>query len=184
MEAFGLYLLKSVVWLSSFALIFFLFLRNERFFSLNRIFLVAGIISSFVFPLLTVHYSVNIPVPVRVQSGDPVMTVIQAGNNNSQLDGRMLLFALYISGVLFVTSLIVIKSRSILQTIKKADITISNPVKLIRTPDYASAFSFFSYVFVNPSVTDIETREIVNHEMAHIRQKHWIDLVLVELLCV
>jgi TonB family protein len=184
MEAFSTYLLKSVVWLSSFALIFFLFLRNERFFFLNRIFLITGIIFSFVFPLLTVHYAVNIPVQLNIQMGDPVMIVSPAGNYNKLLDGRMLLFALYICGVLFVAFLIIKKSRSVLQTIKRADIIASYPVKLIRTTEYASAFSFFSYVFVNPSVTDIETKEIVNHELAHIRQKHWIDLVLVELLCV
>ena len=43
---------------------------------------------------------------------------------------------------------------------------------------------FFSYVFVNPSITETEMREIVNHEMVHIRQKHWFDLVLIELLCI
>jgi TonB family protein len=184
MEAFALYLLKSVVWLSSFTLIFFLFLRNERFFFLNRIFLMTGIISSFVFPLLTLHYAVNIPVPGNIQSGDPVMTISPEASYNTLLDGGILLFALYLCGVLFVASLIIKKSRSLLQTIRKAEIIISHEVKLIRTPDYDTAFSFFSYVFVNPSVTDIETKEIVNHELAHIRQKHWIDLVLVELLCV
>jgi TonB family protein len=56
-------------------------------------------------------------------------------------------------------------------------------VKLIRTAEYPSSFSFFSYVFVNPSITDVETEEIVNHELVHIRQWHWFDLVLVELLC-
>ena len=38
-------------------------------------------------------------------------------------------------------------------------------------------------MFVNPSVTDIETKEIMIHELVHIRQKHWFDLLLVELLC-
>ena len=41
MEAFAFYLLKSVIWLSGFALVYFLFLRNERFFFLNRIYLVS-----------------------------------------------------------------------------------------------------------------------------------------------
>ena len=41
MEAFALYLLKSVIWLTGFALVFILFLRNERFFLLNRIYLVS-----------------------------------------------------------------------------------------------------------------------------------------------
>jgi len=41
METFALYLLKSVTWLSGFALVFFLFLKNERFFLLNRIYLLS-----------------------------------------------------------------------------------------------------------------------------------------------
>ena len=52
MEDFALYLFKSSVWLTGFAAVYFLFLRNERFFVLNRIFLVAGILSSIAFPFL------------------------------------------------------------------------------------------------------------------------------------
>ena len=40
MEAFALYLLKSVIWLTGFALVYIVFLKNERFFELNRIFLI------------------------------------------------------------------------------------------------------------------------------------------------
>ena len=94
-----------------------------------------------------------------------------------------MLLVLYLSGVSFVAVLIIRQSRSVLRSIKKSKIKLLHPVKLVRTPEYASSFSFFSYVFVNPSVTDIETKEIVNHELVHIRQKHWFDLVLVELLC-
>ena len=59
----------------------------------------------------------------------------------------------------------------------------NGPVKLVRTSEYGASFSFFSFVFVNPSTSDIETKEIVNHESEHIQQKHWFDLLLVELLC-
>ena len=63
MEAFALYLLKSVIWLTGFALVYFLFLQNERFFRLKRYYLVAGILISFIFPLFTFHYQVEIPAP-------------------------------------------------------------------------------------------------------------------------
>ncbi len=36
MESFALYLFKSVIWLAGFALVFILFLRNERFFFLEQ----------------------------------------------------------------------------------------------------------------------------------------------------
>ena len=68
MEAFALYLLKSVIWLTGFALVYFLFLKNERFFELNRIFLITGILASFILPFITISYTVILPVPGSSQS--------------------------------------------------------------------------------------------------------------------
>ena len=182
MEAFASYLLKSVIWLTGFTLVFFLFLRNERFFQLNRVYLVAGILTSLFFPLISVHYTVVLPEIRNFQTDSVVTGAIQ--NTVSIIpDLKLILLVLYLSGVLFVLTLIIRQGRSILRTIKKSEIISLRPAKLIKTPDYNSAFSFFSYVFVNPSVTDIETKEIMNHELVHIRQKHWFDLLLVELLC-
>ena len=61
METFGFYLLKSAVWLTGFTLVFLAVLRNERYFQLNRIYLLSGIVASLVFPLFTWHYAVIIP---------------------------------------------------------------------------------------------------------------------------
>jgi TonB family protein len=182
MEAFASYLLKSVIWLTGFTLVFFLFLRNERFFQLNRVYLVAGILTSLFFPLISVHYTVVLP-EIRNFQTDSVFTGAIQNTVSIIPDLKLILLVLYLSGVLFVLTLIIRQGRSILRTIKKSEIISLRPAKLIKTPDYNSAFSFFSYVFVNPSVTDIETKEIMNHELVHIRQKHWFDLLLVELLC-
>ena len=184
MEAFGMYLLKSVVWLTGFMLIFFLFLENERFFLINRLYLISGILISFLFPLLTVHYTVDLPVPVNVQTESPIISGFQEVSRSNFPGTGFLLLILYMSGALFVAYMILKQGKSVIKSIKKAEIITSHPVKLIRTADYTSSFSFFSYVFVNPSVTDHETEEIMNHEMVHISQMHWVDLILVELLSV
>ena len=70
MEAFALYLIKSVIWLSSFALIFIIFLRNERFFSLNRIYLVTGLLASLLLPFFSIHYIVQINSIAGAQSSE------------------------------------------------------------------------------------------------------------------
>jgi len=183
MEAFGLYLIKSMIWLTGFALVFILFLRNERFFFLNRIYLVMGILTSFFFPLISVHYIIVLPVAGGFQVDSAVADKIQTPTGSILSYLKIILMIFYTLGVLFVLTLIFRQGRAVIRAIKRADIISLNPIKLIRTPDYTSAFSFFSYVFVNPSITDVETREIMNHELVHIRQKHWIDLVLVQLLC-
>jgi TonB family protein len=183
MESFALYLFKSVVWLAGFALVFILFLRNERFFFLNRIYLLAGILTSFFFPLISVHYTVILPIVQSAQTDNPVVADIQNMGKSIFPDLKTILLAFYAMGVLFVLTLMFRQGRSVLRAIKKSEIISFRPAKLIKTTDYTSAFSFFSYVFVNPSITDVETKEIMIHEMVHIRQKHWVDLLLVELLC-
>jgi TonB family protein len=183
MEAFAVYLLKSVIWLAGFALIFILFLRNERFFKLNRIYLLAGIITSFIFPLISIHYTVVLPVVRNIQIENAIVSEIQNQDKSLIPDLKLILSILYVLGVVFVLTLIIRQGRSVFRAIKKSEIISFHPAKLIKTPDYTSAFSFFSYVFVNPSVTDVETKEIMIHELVHIRQKHWFDLLLVELLC-
>ena len=183
MEAFAVYLLKSVIWLAGFALIFILFLRNERFFVLNRIYLLAGIITSFIFPLISIHYTVVLPVVGNIQIENAVVSEIQNPDKSLIPDLKLILSVLYVLGVAFVLTLIIRQGRSVFRAIKKSEIISFHPAKLIKTPEYTSAFSFFSYVFVNPSITDVETKEIMIHELVHIRQKHWFDLLLVELLC-
>ena len=182
MEAFTLYLLKSVIWLAGFTLVFILFLRNERFFRLNRIYLITGILTSFFFPMISIHYTVILPVIRNLQTDGVVVSQIQSTGSSIIPELKLVLFVLYVLGVLFVLSLIIRQANTVFRAIKKSEIISLRPIKLIKTADYTSAFSFFSYVFVNPSITDIETKEILNHELVHIRQKHWFDLVLVELL--
>jgi TonB family protein len=172
-----------VIWLAGFTLVFILFLRNERFFLLNRMYLVAGILTSLFFPLISVHYTVVLPVIRNFQTESAVTSEIQNAGSSIIPDLKLMLLVLYFSGVLFVLTQIIRQGRSLHRTIKKSEIISVRPIKLIKTPDYTYAFSFFSYVFVNPSITDIETKEIMNHELVHIRQKHWFDLLLVELLC-
>jgi hypothetical protein len=184
MEAYALYLLKSVIWLSGFALVFLLFLRSERFFVLNRFFLVSGILVSLFMPLLTVHYTVDIPFTVDIQSKSAVVSEYREVSASNFPTAGSVLSALYLSGALFVVIMIIKQSKSVIKSIKKGEIIKSHPVKLIKCADYTSSFSFFSYVFVNPSVTDVEVKEILNHELVHISQMHWVDLVLVEMLCV
>jgi TonB family protein len=184
MEAFSLYLIKSVVWLTGFAIVYFLFLRNERFFVLNRIFLIAGILTSFIFPFISIHYTVVLPVGKSTQVDSNIVNYIQSTNADIFPNLRLLLLVFYTSGILFVVVQIIRQGRRVLIAIKKSEVINLHQVKLIRTPEYTTAFSFFSYVFVNPSITEIETGEIMNHELVHIRQKHWLDLVLVQLLCI
>jgi len=181
MEAFGLYLLKSAVWLTGFTLVFLLVLRNERYFQLNRIYLLAGIIASVTLPLYTWHYTVIIP---SEPTGNISISELSAHPTGTPALAIPVYFWGYLIGIGWLAFRLIWQTGKVIRKLLKAGYEVSGPVKLVRTSDYAASFSFFAYVFVNPSTSDVETREIVNHESEHIRQRHWFDLLLAEILCI
>jgi TonB family protein len=188
MEAFAMYFLKSAIWLTGFALVYFLFLKNERFFLLNRFYLVAGILISFIFPLFTFHYQVELPAPDISQvvdftpAGNISVAAPQQASSANQFNYRIILLILYLSGVLFFAFRLLRHIRSLIKSIDRAKINNLYQAKLIRASEFKSSFSFFNYIFINPSVGETEMEEIINHELVHVNQKHWFDLLLVELL--
>jgi len=187
MEAFSEYLIKSAAWITGFALVYMLFLRNERFFSLKRIYLLSGILISLIFPLISVHYQVEVPAPSSgsLSFQGTEISSVATGSSVSTITGlnyKMILFVLYISGVLFLGYRIIRHLIWIKKTINKADINNIGPARLVRISSFPASFSFFNYVFINPSVDEAEVKEIMNHELVHVNQKHWLDLFLVEML--
>jgi TonB family protein len=187
METFALYLLKSAFWLSGFAIIYFLFLRNERFFILKRFYLVIGIMVSVFFPFIPVHYQVEALAPVTapvdfISSVSSISGALHTGNSEKLFDFRYILLMLYLSGVLFFTFRLIRQIKSIYNVIRKADISRLGPAKLIRTSEFSSPFTFLNFIFISPSVSEPDVEEIINHELVHVSQKHWFDLLVFELL--
>ncbi len=182
METAGFYLLRSAVWITGFALVYLLFLRNERFFVLNRIYLLTGILSSVILPLVTVRYVVEVSAVEAGAEAGPVTAVLH-GSGTWQNIMAVTLFTVWLTGALAVLLRYAAQVMPVLRAAREADRQSGYPVKVIRSDYYPGSFSLFSLVVVNPSVTETEAREIMNHEMVHIRQMHWFDLVLSSLLC-
>lgn len=181
METLATYLLKSSVWLTGFALIYVLFLRNERFFSLNRVFLVSGILASIFFPFYTWHYTVVFPIVPTTEALDPIL--LRGETAEEPFPVQNILLLIYLFGSFYLVFRLIKQTHSVWRIIRKSEPLHFNTAKLIHTDQYPASFSFFSFVFVNPSIDETETSEIVNHEQEHIRQRHWIDLLLFEILC-
>ena len=187
MGSFATYLFRSVIWLTGFALVYLLFLRNERFFLLKRIYLLTGILVSLICPLFTIHYQVEVSAPVINSSGlmstnvSSVSTVSSSVQDRS-FDYQSILLFLYLGGVVILISRLFWHILLISRAIRKSTIITNGKARLVKVSGFRSSFSFFNYVFINPSIDDNEAKEIVNHELVHINQKHWLDLMLTEIL--
>ncbi len=187
METFTLYIVKSALWLTGFAAVYLLFLQNERFFSLKRLYLLSGIIVSFIFPLITIHYQVEVPAgslngteSVLPLTEDAIAEVKEFASATSILSTVMII--LYLSGVIFLVYRIIYHLLLLVNAIRKTGVSYSGSVKLVRVSGFPSSFSFFNYIFIDPAVEEDEAGEIMNHELVHVNQNHWLDLLLCELL--
>jgi TonB family protein len=188
MEAFASYLLKSALWLSGFALVYFLFLRNERYFMLKRIYLISGILIAFLFPLISVHYNVELQAPgqpIAQEFSNAAGSIITAGVQQEKafhLDYRLIILFIYLAGIIYMLLRAIGNFKGIFRAIRESEVTERGIVRIIKATQFKSSFSFFNYVFINSTIGEEEAAEIMNHEIVHVRQRHWFDLLLVEIL--
>ena len=72
---------------------------------------------------------------------------------------------------------------AIIQMRRKGKVTILFNTKVIVLHDEIAPFSFLNWIFVNPELhTERELKEILTHELAHVKQVHSGDVFLSELL--
>lgn len=183
MESFAWYLLKSAIWLAGFALVYLLFLQNERFFRTKRYFLVAGILISFFFPLITFHYRTALPAGPDLAGFQNIAGQKSGGSHLSGIgfDG-ILLITVYIGGIVFLLFKSLIQIASVMKSISGKEITRVSKAKIVRSSEYSGSFSFLNYIFINPSVSGAELNAIMGHELVHVNQMHWIDLLLADMI--
>jgi len=186
MESFSGYLLRSAVWLTGFSMIYFLFLRNERFFRIKRFYLIAGMLASFIFPLIAFHYKVEMPAAPAIISDQGLQTIqgtlVDPVPLRNSPDYRHVLLFLYITGIVFLALRMIKHMKALSGIIRKSQISSRGKVRIVKSSGIPSSFSFFNYVFISHSVKEVEAEQILNHEEVHVEQKHWFDLILAEVV--
>jgi len=210
MDKLIMYLLESSVALAFFYLLYFLVLRRETFFSLNRFFLMGILVFSLLFPLLSFDFNpANVAVieqPIEKiskfrmsyydamaswefdsQSTDPMNRTSGSYISSSSLDWKNVLFStlmgIYAIGIVVCLSRTFWTVRWIYKMITIYPNEEMDGARVIKVPNPISPFSFLQYVFVHDAMVNTpEFDQILIHEKTHIRQKHSIDLIFVQLL--
>jgi hypothetical protein len=182
MEQLIVYLLKSALVIAIFYSIYWIFLKNEIFYQFNRLFLLTGLLTSIVLPLYSYSYEVMVHMAAPVAEGRVIRT---HDTGNTLHAWALLLVAIYI---LFSCFFVYRHLSGLLQLKKmvlKYGYTWLEGYKVINTPVFRSSFSVFNYIFIDVSDETSETEKglILAHELAHVKQAHWADLLIAQLCC-
>lgn len=194
MTSFVNYLIESGISLSLFALVYFLFLRRETFFSINRWFLLVSIGFSAVLPLLHIPFYTPQPTVLAEVTVTPyvnllsTITIYGAGFTQSaetfvltySLFGYLYLFGVALFAIKFFIQLFQI-GRLVMQN----RITTEGKIKLVILDREISPFSFLNYIFVGKNLQNTNGWEkMLEHERQHIRQGHTFDVLLLEIIAI
>ncbi|MDR1611073.1 MAG: hypothetical protein LBS08_06155, partial [Candidatus Symbiothrix sp.] len=183
MNDFLLYIFKSAIWIAIFYCIYRFFFRNETFLQFNRAFLLAGMVASFALALCRFRYPVEIMHPVLSGTGSASTAVNDA---ISVYSGKMGFFLLiYMAGTLALFLYYGFGLSKIRKLIRRQHSNSGKKPKVIYVSGIQSPFSFFGYILMDSQtqLQDIEKELILAHETAHVEQRHWVDILLAQLVC-
>ncbi len=184
MNDFILYLFESGICLAFFYLVYWIFLKKETFFNLNRFFLVSSIGFSLIIPLIRIS-SPFTSRPLLERTYASGASGPGAGLQSGSLGVADILLLIYFTGVGFLLLRFGFKLLLVFLMIRKNGVQRYNGLKVVFIERNCSPFSFFNYVFVNRSnVSDDDFQRIISHEMIHIKQYHSLDLLILELLTI
>jgi Antirepressor regulating drug resistance, predicted signal transduction N-terminal membrane component len=179
METIGIHGLKSALILLLFWAVYQLFLRKETFHRFNRFFLLGGLMAALLFPLIKVYYPVvEIVVPTVNSLSISESPAINPDEAQSGFSWSRLLFFVYLSGVCLSLLFSAAGLWKLGRIIRKHGYQTYPAFYLVESSPYETSFSFFRFIFLPESVRNEQDRRIIlNHEKAHIMQRHWIDLL-------
>ena len=190
MGTFFVYILKASVCLAAFYLFYRLLLSKETFHRFNRIALCGILVLSLVIPFceITIHDNTEIQQTLVnfeqyiMQVDDVIQTTSAAVVTPSIPVWILLALLVYFLGILFffgrtaysLAHMLCLVRRRRKEKLEKGTILV------VHDKDIAP-FSWMKYIVISEKDLTENSKEILAHEMAHIRNRHSVDLLISDL---
>ena len=186
MPALFLFLFKVNIALLLFCAGYYLVLRHLTFYTLNRIYLLAAIIFSTLYPKINLSDFVQ----SHQQLTEPVQTVILQWETPAKNLVKPLyqpnywqwVEVIFWAGVILFAARMIMQLFSLLRLYRRSQPGHIDEHKVRLLKDDIGPFSFWRSVYVNPTkLSPAELKNVLQHEQIHVSQWHTLDLLLAEL---
>jgi bla regulator protein blaR1 len=189
-----LYLIKLSISLSIVYLFYQLFLRRLTFYNWNRWYLLIYSLVCFVIPFINVFTIIverpalresafinYIPAITQMSSAADAGAATQASGINWLQVGVIVI----VGGMLFMIVRLLVQYYSLYKMRSKAVLLYDENVKLYHINEPVMPFSFGRGIYVNQHQhSEDELKDIIRHEFIHVKQRHSLDILWSELLCI
>jgi biopolymer transport protein ExbD len=201
MNSILLYILKSTVCISALYLIFRLFMRKESSFTVNRAIILTIVAASLIIPLLHMPQLIQTPIEVKlipdfsentiqiqnqpiIESAEPINFQLPddtpAQQKKLTIPLETLLLYIYLAGVFISLVLLIRNIVIVLKLFRIATVIQKDGYRLLIVDREVPSFAFNRSVVISQNDFDSHGPSIMAHEQAHIRLKHFNDLIFLE----
>lgn len=188
MGDFFVYILKSAACLVVFYLFFRLLMNRDTFHRFNRIAVLCILVLSIVIPFCKINVDTRTQVNQAVVElhqlfVEPASVTVleQPDQTLTWLHGVLLI---YLAGIIFFACRNIYFLLRIRRLIQRSKIEkLKDRIKLVVCDDAISPFSWMNYIVISEIDLKENGKEIITHEMAHVRKRHSMDILLAD-ICV
>lgn len=184
------YIVESAsIWIVLYAF-YQLFLQKETFFRINRIYLLVSLVAGLILPLFSIPLTIGsdlisyeIPLNELIIVENQLSSLDSSGPTNHTNWLAMIIFAAYWIGLLYILFRFGQNLKSIFSIYQKG-VKFKNGIYTeVNMSDDWNPFSFFRWMFIPEAIrSSNEYAVIKEHELAHIRQWHSLDILFLEIL--
>jgi hypothetical protein len=179
METLFIYLLKSSGLVTLFFLAYYFLLRKETFFTSNRWFLITGLITSVLLPLLVFTKTVWVEPSPTIIDWSQIPVGIPVEKISFEMDWFLTAGIVYALGIVAFLTRFGLDYYSLTKVFKGKTIYQQADFKFIDVKEKLAPFSFFNTIVYNSALYSVsELQNIIEHEKVHSEQNHSIDVLI------
>ena len=176
------YIIKSALALALLYTCTMPLLEKETFHRLNRIIILGCLILSFIVPFIHFTGGTN-PTVNMLRQAVQLPEIMIDGNGSEQSIWNLadIMICIYIIGVVAIFTMTVVQTSSLILRLRKCEQIADNRGNTIVLTDYTiSPFCFFHYIVMSRDDYANNRGFILTHEQEHIRLRHYIDLIILQ----
>ena len=185
------YALKVSICLAVIFIFYMVMLKHSTYYTCNRYYLLLFSILSFMVPFINIDFFVQaeglraVSFVDQIPSINSTMQTMQPVNDERAFTIWQILTIIYLMVSFILAVRLAVQLFSINKLKTKATLLAEGEVNIYHLSHPARPFSFMKSIFINTgNYSANELPGILDHERVHVEQRHTIDVLITEIICI
>ena len=185
METLFINIAKSSGLIAMFYIAYYFLLRKETFFTANRWYLLAGLLTSVILPWIVFTTIVWVEPTPTTMDWSKIPHSVSTQKESFEINWNLVLAAAYGIGTVLFLIQFGLDYYHLNRVLKGKNIQQQADHKFIDVNENIAPFSYFNTIVYNSSLySESEMESILEHEKVHSEQYHTIDVLITRFFCI